>query len=148
MLPVGGASYGLCVNPRYPFWLRRVLPAGALLLAACGGDPAPTAPEGPAGPAVAVQMVGHQDLACTDPCGMKLTYEARTVDTGEPAAATLHLSGDGWFPQRVQTSLPEGRTTFFWEYPRPRLSGTTYRLVLCPESGACASASATVYLPE
>ena len=111
-------------------------------------DAGPTTPPAPAGPELQLRRVAHVDLACTDPCGMRLTYEARRVDTGEPAAAQLQLSGDGSFPARVQTALPDGQVTFYWEYPRPRLSGTSYRLTICPAAGQCDGLTATVYLPE
>lgn len=131
-----------------PLSRRRAWRRAALLctLAACsyGGD-APTAPEGPE---VVLTRVRVVDLACTDPCGLRLTYEARAAATGEPVAATLKLSGDGWYPERVHTALPDGRVTFYWEFPRPRVSGTAYRLTICPEVGACEPMTATIYLPE
>ena len=122
----------------------RLTPA-ALACLACGDAPTVNVP---AGPAVSVVRVGYQDLPCTDPCGVKLTYETRLKDAGTAVAAKLRLSGDGMYPRSVSTTLPDGRVTFFWEFPRPRVSGTRYELALCPEVGSCASITATIYLPE
>ncbi|MBD0319130.1 MAG: hypothetical protein ICV87_02280 [Gemmatimonadetes bacterium] len=119
--------------------------SGALLLslalAACGDDP--TRGE-PAGPAVSLERVRVSFLACTDPCGVRLTYRARRADTQEPVATTLRLSGDGFFRPEVSTRLPEGEVTITWEYPLPKEGSATYNLRICPEVGACATNTATI----
>jgi hypothetical protein len=117
-----------------------------LALAACG-DGSPTEP-GPSGPAVSLERVRISYLACTDPCGVRLTYVARRADTQEPVATKLRLSGDGFFRPEVSTALPSGEVTIVWEYPLPKVSGTSYTLKVCPEVGACATSTSTVYLPD
>jgi hypothetical protein len=124
---------------------RAALLAAVLALCACGDASSPVVQTGPV---LALTRVAHRDLACTGTCGVKLTYEARRVDSGAPAAAELRLEGAGSFPSRVYTTLPDGRVTFYWEYPRPEVSGTSYQLAICPPAGACASLTATIHFPQ
>lgn len=121
--------------------LRAGAAAVCLALAACGDS----ATESPAAPEIRLERIEVVHFACADPCGVRLTYQARRVDTLEPVAVSLRLSGDGWYPPRVATTLPEGQVSFNWEYPR--VDGATYRLSVCPESGDCSASSATVHLP-
>ena len=116
-----------------------------LALAGCGGTPTESKPP-PTGPEVTVERVKVVYMACADPCGVRLTFRVRRVDTREPIATTLHLRGDGWFPPRVATTLPEGEVTLDWEYPRK--PGVTYRLAVCPEVGGCQLSEATIGVPE
>lgn len=130
-------------RPRLPLALL-----APLLAIASGCGERASGPTEPEGPALTVRRVAVRDLACTDPCGFELTYETRVAATEEPAAATLELTGDGWYPRRVSTTLPEGRATFYWEFPRPKVSGTSYRLTICPEVGDCVTQTATIHLPD
>ncbi len=116
-----------------------------LSLAACGDDPVTGRP---AGPAVSLERVNVTYLACTDPCGVRLTYRARRAGTQEPVATTLRLSGDGFFRPEVSTALPEGEVTITWEFPRPKEGSASYSLRICPEVGECATSRATVGVPE
>ncbi|HEX9936629.1 MAG TPA: hypothetical protein VGB15_05885 [Longimicrobium sp.] len=140
------------VPPRLSVALLLSRPAAAaawlcLALAACGDGGSPSGP-GPSGPRISLARVNTEFLACTDPCGARLTYEARNAETQEPVAATLTIGGDGWHQPQVRTTLPAGQATFTWEYPRPKMSGTIYRLKVCPEVGVCDLVTATVHLPE
>ena len=128
------------------FALRAGAAAVCLALAGCGDAPTETTPPPPTGPEVKIERVKVVYMACADPCGARLTYQARRVDTGEPVAATLRLRGDGWYPGTVATTLPDGQVTFDWEYPKR--SGATYRLSICPEVGSCDWNTATIYVPE
>lgn len=118
-----------------------------LLLAGCGDGGSPAGP-GPSGPRISLTRVKADFLACTDPCGVRLTYEARRADDNEPVATTLTIGGDGWHQAQVTTILPAGQATFTWEYPRPKVSSATYRLKVCPDVGTCDLVTATVHLPE
>ncbi|HEU4558714.1 MAG TPA: hypothetical protein VFS20_12730 [Longimicrobium sp.] len=139
------------VSPRMAverFFTRRAGAAGlCLFLAGCGDGGSPSGP-GPTGPKISLTRVKADFLACTDPCGVRLTYQTRRADTSEPVAATLTIGGDGWHQDRVTTTRPAGQATFTWEYKRPKVSGTTYRLKVCPEVGTCDLVTATVHLPE
>lgn len=124
------------------FALRAGAAGVCLALAGCADSPAASTPP----PEVTVERVEVVHLACADPCGVRLTFRVRRADTREPVATTLRLAGDGWFPPRVATTLPDGEVTFNWEYPRR--SGVTYRLSVCPEVGTCQHSQATVGVPE
>jgi hypothetical protein len=115
-----------------------------LALAACGDDPVNSEP---VGAAITLERVSVTHLACSDPCGVRMTYRARRADTREPVATTLRLSGDGFFRPEASTTLPEGEVTITWEYPRPKEGSASYKLSICPPVGECATSTATVGVP-